>query len=99
MNIEFIDSGTVKITESLHFPGGRPESKTLLFVSEVVNEFVERHPSYEILSIAGPHKITNFHNKKMSKGEWTLKVDKKSKKQPSHPKKVISKTIKTKSGN
>ena len=94
MNIKFIDNNTVKITASLSFSGGRPKNKIKKNVSEFLGKFKKKHPSYEILSVTGPRNITNFHDEGMSKGEWILKVEKKSK-NITQPRK---KTTKTKAG-
>ena len=85
MAIKFIDKETVRITKSLSFSGGRPEKKVVIFDYEVVKEFTKANSSYEVLSVSGPFKITNCNNEAMSKGEWILKVSKRTNKKVSVP--------------
>jgi len=78
VNIEFIDENTVKLTESMIYKGDRPKQKIQQLGREFVDLFKTKHPSYEVESFEGPHKISNFRGVEHSKGTWILKVRKKT---------------------
>ena len=78
MNIEFLDANTVKINWSLNFVA-RTKDKTIITRGDVQTEFLKKHKSYNVVSIEGPERITNFTSRKFAEGEWNLKVEKKSK--------------------
>ena len=55
-----------------------PPEKKQKFRWQIVESFLKKHKSYEVESVDGPWKISNFRGPQQSEGEWILKVKKKA---------------------
>ena len=80
MDIKFKGKDCVVVTQKMHSPKHRPPvaERKFIYKSQIMSEFLEKNPKYEILSCVGPDFICNFRGEDSAKGEWSLEIKEKS---------------------
>tara|TARA_Y100001970_G_scaffold76688_1_gene97369 strand:- start:64879 stop:65253 length:375 start_codon:yes stop_codon:yes gene_type:complete len=79
VQIKFLDDTTVTVTVKLAWEDKRPANPVVVRKESVVADFSAENPLYIVKDIKGPSKICNFRREEDSRGEWTLRVEKKRK--------------------
>tara|TARA_R100000664_G_C2759560_1_gene149504 strand:- start:8723 stop:9013 length:291 start_codon:yes stop_codon:yes gene_type:complete len=89
MKIELLKDGIYKISYSLNWERKRPDidDRITIKTKDVLKEFASKFADYDIKSINGPSRITNFHSPEESKGEWIVVAESTKKVKKTRPRK------------